>query len=728
MVKHYQRTICASLICILLCLAAAGCRETNMNPSTNLSTDSQTNSKADSQADPQTENDAEKDVKEAVHESQSAAEEITGQSETAAMVTLPHADAEEAEGQWQAIVTFPDWMEYTDDTLAMNHMYSFFGYHGQGTLRICPAAEVTGFSLYVNDVPVDTAKLEGGGQYDLDISSLTRDGRNTIQISGITPSDLAEAVTVCVPYPEILPGSAEEEGISTQALEMISDLISTDISHGFTSAQLAVIKDGRMVYENAWGKTNSYLPDGKVNDASPQVTTETLYDLASLTKMFSVNYALQKLVTDDQIDLDAKIADYLGEGFAEETVLVPNAKGEYPQADLDEIKAWKWELTIRDLLRHQGGFPADPKYSSPFLYKEELAEGESYPENQLFAGNIPGEETRQATIDMIRRTPLWYEPGTKTLYSDVDYMILGLVVEQVTGESLDTWLKKTFWEPMDLKHITYNPLRNGFAKEDCAATELNGNTRDNLLDFPGYRTYTLQGEVHDEKAFYGMDGVSGHAGMFANASDLAKLASVMFCGGYGQHRFFSQNVIDIFTAPKMENAADWGLGWWRQGDGQRIWYFGTQAGSDTIGHQGWTGTLVMIDPQQNLVVAYLTNKINSRVTDVKKNANAFDGGWYTASTLGFVPQILYMGMDTDTDISSQLLDLSADMALDSLKLIPEDLNEKVRQAGRHPAVRNAQSKYELFEHMAGKYEDQTRVASLRDGLRAAFGKALIPIP
>ena len=720
MVKHYQRTICANLICILLCLTAAGCRQINMTPSTDLS--------ADSQTCPQTEKYAEKDVNEAVRESQSAEEEITGQSETTAMVTLPQADAEKAEGQWQGIVTFPDWMEYTDDTLAMNHMYSFFGYHGQGTLRICPAAEVTGFSLYVNDVPVDTAKLEGGGQYDLDISSLTRDGKNMIQVSGITPSDLAEAVTVCVPYPEILPGSTKEEGISTQALEMISDLISTDISHGFTSAQLAVIKDGRMVYENAWGKTNSYLPDGKVNDPSPEVTTETLYDLASLTKMFSVNYALQKLVTDDQIDLDAKIVDYLGEGFAEETILVPNAKGEYPQADLDEIKTWKWELTIRDLLRHQGGFPADPKYSSPFLYKEELAEGESYPENQLFAGNIPGQETRQATIDMICRTPLWYEPGTKTLYSDVDYMILGLVVEQVTGESLDTWLRKTFWEPMDLTHITYNPLRNGFTKEDCAATELNGNTRDNLLDFPGYRTYTLQGEVHDEKAFYGMDGVSGHAGLFANASDVAKLTSVMICGGYGRHCSFSQNVIDIFTAPKMENAADWGLGWWRQGDGQRIWYFGTQAGSDTIGHQGWTGTLVMVDPQQNLVLAYLTNKINSRVTDVKKNANAFDGGWYTASTLGFVPQILSMGMDSDADISGQLLSLSADMALDSLKLIPEDLDEKARQIGRHPAVRNAQSKYELFEHLAGKCADQTVTSAFRNRLNLAFEKANIPLP
>ena len=622
-------------------------------------------------------------------------------------------------------VTYPYWKGYVDDTLAMNHMYSFFGYHGQGSLRLAPSKKVTGFRLYVNEILVDTSELTGGKTYDLDISSLTRDGENTVQISEITPNVKDGSVTLCVPYPEILPGTAEEGGFSAQALEMISDLIETDIRHGFTSAQLALIRNGRLVYENAWGKTNSYLPDGSPDTESPEVTTETLYDLASLTKMFSVNYALQKLVTDGEISLDAKITDFLGKEFVKETLRVPNEKGQYPEADLKQIKKWKKELTIRDLLRHQGGFPPDPKYCAPFLYDDEIPEGESYPENPLFAGNKPGEATTKATVDMICRTPLWYEPGTKTVYSDLDYMILGLVVEKTTGEKLDAWLKKTFWDPMGLTHITYNPLRNGFTKNDCAATELNGNTRDGLLDYPGYRTYTLQGEVHDEKAFYSMDGVSGHAGLFANASDVAKLASVMLSGGYGGNRYFSQNVIDLFTAPKMENAANWGLGWWRQGDGQRIWYFGSQAGSDTIGHQGWTGTLVMIDPQRNLVMAYLTNKINTRVTDVKKNANDFDGGWYTASTLGFVPQIFSIGMDSDKDISGQLLDLCADMAVDSLKLIPEDLDEKALRAGDHPSVRNAQSKLELFTHMAEKSKDKERADALGERVNTAFEAAHI---
>ena len=599
--------------------------------------------------------------------------------------------------QWQAVVTFPDWKGYTDDTLAMNSMVSFFGYHGQGFVYVQAKKEVTGFRMYLNGVLLDTEKLADGAAHRVDISKLTKDGENTIQISGITPNDTEKAVTVWIPYPEILPGTPEEVGISEAALEMISDLIESDVENGFPSAQLAVVRNGRLVYEKAWGKTCTYLPDGSPNPDSPDATTDTLYDLASVTKMFSVNYAIQKLVTDGELDLDACIWEFLGKEFVDDTILLPSETGEEPAVDADTMKEWKSRLTVRDLLRHQGGFMADPKYPAPVLYKENLAEGETYPVNPLYAGNGADEKTRQDTIAMINRTPLEYEPGTKTLYSDLDYMILGLVVEKVTGKDLNTYLKETFWEPMGLSRITYRPLEEGFSPDDCAATELNGNTRDHLLDYPGYRTYTLQGEVHDEKAYYSMNGISGHAGLFANAADLARLASVMLCGGYGNHRFFSQNVMDLFTAPKAENAANWGLGWWRQGDAQRVWYFGTQASSNTIGHQGWTGTLVMIDPERNLVIVYLTNKIHSRVTDPEVNANEFDGNWYTASTLGFVPQILSIGMDTDQDVTGQLLDLAADMVSESLKLVPEGLEP----TDDHPSLRNVKSKQEWYERARG---------------------------
>jgi CubicO group peptidase (beta-lactamase class C family) len=300
---------------------------------------------------------------------------------------------------------------------------------------------------------------------------------------------------------------------------------------------------------------------------------------------------------------------------------------------------------------------------------------------------------REATLEALFKTPLMYPPHSRTLYSDADFMLAGFIVEKVTGQRLDEYLKREVYGPMGLDHVTFLPLENGFTPDDCAATELNGNTRDNHVSFPGVRTETLRGQVQDERAWYCMEGVSGHAGLFASATDLAKLASAMLTGGYGDVRLFSRNVMDAFTAPKALDFGQWGLGWWRQGDGQRPWYYGTQAAPGTVGHQGWTGTLVMIDPSRQLVVVYLTNKINSPVIS-ETDLNFFAGKCFTASTLGFVPQLLSIGMDAEGDISGQLLDLLADMAVESLGKIPEGA------AADHPYVQNAVSKFELLKKWA----------------------------
>ncbi|MBQ9550902.1 MAG: serine hydrolase, partial [Lachnospiraceae bacterium] len=343
---------------------------------------------------------------------------------------------------------------------------------------------------------------------------------------------------------------------------------------------------------------------------------------------------------------------------------------------------------------------SSPRYCNPYVDAVTQKFGEEY-ENVLFAGNDATEETRVATVEAICKTPLLYEPGTKTLYSDVDYMILGLVVENITGERLDKYLKDNIYEPLDLKHITFCPSLNGFSKDDCAATELNGNTRDGLIQFPGIRTETIQGEVHDEMAYYSMGGVSGHAGLFSNASDLAKLASAMLTGGYGGHKLFSKNVMDLFTAPKNSTEANWGLGWWREGEDQRTWYFG-ESGSGTIGHQGWTGTLVMVDPDKDLVVAYLTNKINSPVTDKVANANKFDGNYFTSSSLGFVPQLLQLGLDYDGDLNDPAFNLVSEMANDSIKLVdPAYAND-----ADYPAVKNVESKLSVLNKLSEKSGDK----------------------
>lgn len=598
-------------------------------------------------------------------------------------------------GSWQAQPTFPDWAGYVDDTLAMNGMYTFFGYSGQGTLYVCPAAGVTSFAFFVNNHSVDTSRMAGGGVWAVDISGLTVNGLNTLQVSCIQPA--GQTVQISIPYPTVIEGKPSDVGLSTSVLNAIDAIVAADVAHGFTSAQMAVIKDGRMVYRNAWGTVNAYNPDGTPKTDSPAVTNDTLYDLASNTKMYSVNYALQYLVTNNQISLDARIADLLGSAFVDSTIDI--TFNGYENPGLATVKQWKSQLTIRDVLRHQAGFPADPQYHNDAFDQTTQKAAPGVP-NVLYSGSAGDDATRRRTLESICKTPLMYQPGTKTLYSDVDYMLLDFVIEQVTGSRLDDFLSAHFWQPMGLTHITYQPLNHGFSPNDCAATELNGNTRDGAISFTGVRTYTLQGEVHDEKAYYAMGGVSGHAGLFANASDLAVLASAMLDGGYGNHRLFSRNVLDTFTAPKIESAANWGLGWWREADLARAWYFGTQSSSGTVGHQGWTGTLSLIDPAERLVVVYLTNKINSPVTDPAVNPNQFDGNWYTASTLGFVAQLLYQGLKNRAGSPDAALDaLLADMTAEHFKLVQD---EPTATSASHPRIQSAYAMLEVLADRAGQ--------------------------
>ncbi|MBE6052726.1 MAG: LPXTG cell wall anchor domain-containing protein, partial [Clostridium sartagoforme] len=148
--------------------------------------------------------------------------------------------------------------------------------------------------------------------------------------------------------------------------------------------------------------------------------------------------------------------------------------------------------------------------------------------------------------------------------------------------------------------------------------------------------------------------------------DLAKLAQVMLNdGGYGNNKFFDKNTIEEFTKRKASSPT-WGLGWWREGENGRVWYFGTQSSSNTIGHQGWTGTLTVIDPESNLVVVLLTNKINSPLIDNKVNANMFYGNKFTTSTLGTVPTLVYESIihDNDDAIDANV----AQMVTENLKL------------------------------------------------------------
>ena len=565
---------------------------------------------------------------------------------------------------WQAQVTFPDWAGYVDDTLAMNSLYSFDGYADQGELYVTLAAGVTSLQLFVNNAEVDTSAMKGGSTYKVDISDLTVDGTNTVQVSAITPSTLAGAVTVSIPYPTVIPGLPSDVGMSDDILGVIDEFIDSEVKYGFSGAQLAVVKDGKMVYSNAWGAVNGYNPDGtRIEEGDENyvpVTTDTLYDLASNTKMYSVNYALQYMLTQGtgvyDISLDDPITKFFPEFDDAGKTIFKNGTSAEDQA---QILQWKSELTVRDILMHQAGFDPDPQYHND-QFNQVTQKPEQGVDNPLFS------QDRENTLQMVLASPLTYEPGSKTVYSDVDYMLLCFIIEKVTGKGLDVFLKETFWDPMGLTHITYNPLQNGFEKNDCAATELNGNTRDGAISFKNVRTDTIQGEVHDEKAYYAMGGVSGHAGLFANAEDLAKLASVMLTGGYGGNQFFSKDIMDEFTKPKSLDYPTWGLGWYRQAELGRSSYFSVQSSNSTIGHQGWTGTLTVIDPENDLVVVLLTNNKNSPVIDNTEDTNDFYSDNMVLGALGAVVGLVYDSMRSSVDAVDAV---ALQMANDRIRLM-----------------------------------------------------------
>ncbi|MCR5795871.1 MAG: serine hydrolase [Solobacterium sp.] len=581
-------------------------------------------------------------------------------------------------------VHFPDRKGYADETLAMNSQYSFPGFKGQGVMYITVDGQVEGFDLFINNTRIDTSLMRSG-TFKADFSQIAVNGTNTVQVTNIVPEDLEDAVTLSIPFPEVIGGTSGEL-IPRSCFDMIERIIEADIRNGFSSAQLAVIKDGKLVYENAWGTVRAYSPDGIPLKDSPAVTNDTMYDLASNTKMYAAAYAVQYLADRGMLSLDEKVMDIIGLEFINETLEIPYAAygSDYPGPDT--IREWKSRITVKNLLMHQAGFPDSGHYHNRMFDAVNQHLSDTL-ENPLYVEDADQEKTLR---EGICRTPLVYEPLTRTLYSDIDYMLLGLIIEKKTGQDLQTFLSETFWKPMGLEHITYCPLQHGFAKDDCAATELCGNTRDGLVTFPGVRTETLQGEVHDEECYYTMESVSGHAGLFASASDLAKLASVMLTGGYGNTRFFSKDIRDLFISPQSGGAFNYGIGWWRQGDDRRSRYFGSQAPDSTVGHQGWTGTLTMIDFENNMIVVYLTNSINTPVYDPSsiERANDFSGRWYTSSTLGFIPSILYTGISGSTDPKEALDSLMKDMVTEKKKLVRQYAGQAGGELpGDHPANR-----------------------------------------
>jgi beta-glucosidase-like glycosyl hydrolase/CubicO group peptidase (beta-lactamase class C family) len=361
-----------------------------------------------------------------------------------------------------------------------------------------------------------------------------------------------------IPRREMTLRRSEPAGVGFRpgGLEAVDDVLEEALAaRAFPGAVLAVGKDGALVQLRAFGRLDYGV-------GAPPVQPETIYDLASLTKILATTTAAMILVDEERLDLGKTVASF-----------IPGFRG-----------ASKDKVTVEQLLTHSSGLD----WGAP-LYKE-LSGSEAY-------------------LERIEAMDLVYEPGTKSLYSDLGILLLGEVLERVAGEPLEGLVRRRVLEPLGMKDTLYRPGPDLLPR--VAPTE----------DDP-WRGRVLRGEVHDENAF-AVGGVAPHAGLFGTAGDLARFAQMLLNGGVLEHqRIVSRETVERFIRRGSVPGSSRALGFDTAAtpDTPRSSVPGTpgysSAGSlfsdQSFGHTGFTGTSLWIDPSRNLFVVLLTNRVHPR--------------------------------------------------------------------------------------------------------------------
>ncbi|MCP3673194.1 MAG: penicillin binding protein PBP4B, partial [Gammaproteobacteria bacterium] len=443
--------------------------------------------------------------------------------------------------------------------------------------------------------------LTKGQSISIDIGQYTLDGYNSLKVENIKPA--GSSIVVNIPFPTLSIGKPASEGFSSKKLKKIDDLINKEIAEGFPGTTLLIAKNGKIIKNTAYGYSSRYDRNGESLAEPLAMKTDTLFDMASNTKMYATNYAVMKLVSEGSLDIHKPISEYLAEYSGE----------------------GRDSRTVKDLLTHSAGYPATVKFHTK----------ENHLGERFFSQN---KENTQYLL--IQRVPFETGRNLKAVYSDIDYMLLGTLIERVTGMALDEYVENEIYAPLGLTHTLFNPLQKGFEINQTAATELMGNSRGGKYQFDNMRDDVIYGQVHDEKAFYSMAGVSGHAGIFSTTKDTAILASVMLNrGGYGDLRLFDKNIIDQFIKPSDLNIT-MGLGWRRAGNGERIWQYGPYASPYAYGHTGWTGTVTVIDPFYDLIIVLLTNKKHTEIIETE-DGKKFAGDTFETGKYGSIISLVY---------------------------------------------------------------------------------------
>ena len=366
--------------------------------------------------------------------------------------------------------------------------------------------------------------------------------------------------------------------MGSQKLNQI-DLIAKEAIESMATpgCQILVARRGKVVFNKSYGY-HTY-------DSLVSVTSESIYDIASITKVTASLQAIIFLEERGLIDLDKKISFYL-----------TDLKGSN-----------KEHMTIRDILSHQAGlWPYLPFWKQTMNNQEYLPEYYHYKRENEFpyfvseglysSKNIRENVWKWVIESKVRDKKKDIPYGYK--YSDMGYYMMHRLVESILNQPIEDFLSQNIYAPLGLTTLGYNPL-DQFSKNHITPTE---------NDFT-FRMSQVWGTVHDQgAALFG--GVAGHAGLFSNARDLATLMQMHLQGGlYGGQRYFRQTTLDKFNTQQYHNYNRRGAGWDKPLIG--AWYGPTSeyASSKTYGHTGFTGTAVWVDPTFNLIFVFLSNRI-----------------------------------------------------------------------------------------------------------------------
>jgi CubicO group peptidase (beta-lactamase class C family) len=300
------------------------------------------------------------------------------------------------------------------------------------------------------------------------------------------------------------------------------------------------------------------------------MTRETLFDLASLTKPLATTTAVMLLVHDGALELDSPVSKYLPV---------------FSERDKDKV-------TLRHLLTHSSGLKPWRPFHELLLEKERKT-GERW---------LQTPAARELVIDRVLRSGLVHEPGAAAVYGDLDFIALGALVEAVTQQRLDDFVRARVTGPLGLSDAFFVPLGEGGGMPDAlrrrtAATE----------NCP-WRERIIWGEVHDPNAF-AMGGVAGHAGLFASADDVMRYAVTLLDVWHGRSEALPREQLRAFaTRQRMPENSDWALGWDTPTAGASS--SGKHFSAASIGHLGFTGTSLWIDLEAEAVVVMLTNRVH----------------------------------------------------------------------------------------------------------------------